>query len=109
MAGRCCWLCFYRIARQRTYSHTETDPVKAAREGVEQFKNEKYDIILVDTSGRHKYVQRCSSERLIAIQCVVFFFRQEEGLFQEMQQVPRFLPVQFASSASTNNAPFLPK
>ncbi len=30
------------------------DPVKIARKGVERFRNEKYDLILVDTAGRHK-------------------------------------------------------
>jgi len=40
--------------------------VKVAGEGVELFKKEGYDIIIVDTSGRHK---------------------QEEALFEEMQQV----------------------
>merc|ERR1740123_1451007 len=44
----------------------ETDPVKIAAEGVELFKKEKYDLIIVDTSGRHK---------------------QEQALFDEMQQV----------------------
>ena len=47
-------------------SHTETDPVKIAAEGVEIFKKEKYEIIIVDTSGRHK---------------------QETALFDEMKQV----------------------
>lgn len=47
-------------------SYTETDPVKIAEEGVEMFKEEKYDLIVVDTSGRHK---------------------QESALFEEMQQV----------------------
>ena len=47
-------------------SHTETDPVKIAKEGVEIFKKEKYEIIIVDTSGRHK---------------------QESVLFDEMKQV----------------------
>lgn len=37
-----------------------------ALDGVQQFKEENYDIIIVDTSGRHK---------------------QEEALFEEMQQV----------------------
>lgn len=45
-------------------SYTEADPVAIAREGVEQFRAEKYEIIIVDTSGRHK---------------------QEAGLFEEMQ------------------------
>jgi signal recognition particle subunit SRP54 len=49
-------------------SYTEADPVKLARDGVEQFKKEKYEIIIVDTSGRHK---------------------QEASLFQEMEQVAK--------------------
>ena len=44
----------------------ETDPVKIAEEGVNFFKEQKYEIIIVDTSGRHK---------------------QETALFEEMQQV----------------------
>ncbi|TNV80395.1 hypothetical protein FGO68_gene17118 [Halteria grandinella] len=44
----------------------ETDPVKIAEEGVNFFKKEKFEIIIVDTSGRHK---------------------QEAALFEEMQQV----------------------
>eukprot|EP01121_Diplochlamys_sp_Union-15-3_P014621 TRINITY_DN4685_c0_g1_i1.p1 TRINITY_DN4685_c0_g1~~TRINITY_DN4685_c0_g1_i1.p1 ORF type:complete len:477 (-),score=120.04 TRINITY_DN4685_c0_g1_i1:9-1439(-) len=47
-------------------SYTERDPVKIASEGVDRFKGEGYDIIIVDTSGRHK---------------------QEDALFEEMEQV----------------------
>lgn len=47
-------------------SYTETDPVSIAAEGVATFRSEKYDVIIVDTSGRHK---------------------QEVALFEEMQQV----------------------
>mmetsp|Transcript_14901 Transcript_14901/g.46920 ORF Transcript_14901/g.46920 Transcript_14901/m.46920 type:complete len:510 (+) Transcript_14901:113-1642(+) len=47
-------------------SYTETDPVAIAAEGVDTFRKEKYDLIVVDTSGRHK---------------------QEVALFEEMQQV----------------------
>lgn len=47
-------------------SYTEMDPVKIAEEGVRKFKSEKYELIIVDTSGRHK---------------------QEEALFDEMKQV----------------------
>lgn len=47
-------------------SYSETDPVQIAVEGVELFKKEKYDLIIVDTSGRHK---------------------QETSLFEEMLQV----------------------
>src|SRR5438105_5108255 len=32
----------------------ETDPVKIAKEGVTFFKEQKFEIIIVDTSGRHK-------------------------------------------------------
>jgi signal recognition particle subunit SRP54 len=47
-------------------SYTETDPAKIAADGVERFKAEKNDLIIVDTSGRHK---------------------QEDSLFEEMRQV----------------------
>lgn len=47
-------------------SYTETDPVTIAVEGVEAFKKDKYELIIVDTSGRHK---------------------QETALFDEMQQI----------------------
>lgn len=42
------------------------DPVIIAAEGVEKFKKENFEIIIVDTSGRHK---------------------QEDSLFEEMLQV----------------------
>ena len=48
------------------HSYTATDPVKVAEEGVNSFKEEGYEIIIVDTSGRHK---------------------QEAALFEEMEQV----------------------
>ncbi|KAL5152650.1 Signal recognition particle protein 2 [Glycine soja] len=47
-------------------SYMESDPVKIAVEGVERFKKENCDLIIVDTSGRHK---------------------QEASLFEEMRQV----------------------
>ena len=47
-------------------SYTETDPVVIAQEGVEKFQSENFEIIIVDTSGRHK---------------------QAESLFEEMLQV----------------------
>ena len=47
-------------------SYLETDPVQIADEGVNHFKHERYEIIIVDTSGRHK---------------------QENELFEEMKQV----------------------
>jgi signal recognition particle subunit SRP54 len=47
-------------------SYTEADPVQIAADGVEQFRAEKYEVIIVDTSGRH---------------------RQESALFDEMQEI----------------------
>ncbi len=48
------------------HSYTEIDPVVIANDGVQMFKKEGFEIIVVDTSGRHK---------------------QEESLFEEMLQV----------------------
>ncbi|KAK4850024.1 hypothetical protein QYF36_003166 [Acer negundo] len=47
-------------------SYTESDPVRIAVEGVERFKKENCDFIIVDTGGRHK---------------------QDASLFEEMCQV----------------------
>lgn len=47
-------------------SYTEADPVRIAEEGVSQFRSENYEVIILDTSGRH---------------------RQEEALFEEMQEI----------------------
>jgi signal recognition particle subunit SRP54 len=47
-------------------SYTEADPVAIADEGVKQFRKDKYELIIVDTSGRHK---------------------QEDALFDEMQEI----------------------
>ncbi|RZC51857.1 hypothetical protein C5167_020284 [Papaver somniferum] len=47
-------------------SYMESDPVKIAAEGVERFKKENCDLIIVDTSGRHQ---------------------QEASLFEEMRQL----------------------
>nr|CAG4643852.1 EOG090X03VW [Lepidurus arcticus] len=47
-------------------SYSEVDPVLIAQDGVDMFKKEGFEIIIVDTSGRHK---------------------QEDSLFEEMLQV----------------------
>ncbi|KAL2255538.1 hypothetical protein VTK26DRAFT_3163 [Humicola hyalothermophila] len=47
-------------------SLTETDPAVVARDGVEKFKKERFEVIIVDTSGRH---------------------RQESALFREMMDI----------------------
>eukprot|EP01137_Pigoraptor_chileana_P017563 Opistho-2@75813 len=45
-------------------SYTEADPVVIAEEGVSKFKNEGFEIIIVDTSGRHKQQQELFEEML---------------------------------------------
>ena len=47
-------------------SLTQTDPVVVARDGVDKFKKERFEIIIVDTSGRH---------------------HQEDALFAEMVEI----------------------
>jgi signal recognition particle subunit SRP54 len=49
-------------------SYTETDPVVISSQGVAKFKAERFEVIIVDTSGRH---------------------RQEAELFEEMRQISR--------------------
>jgi len=51
-------------------SYTETDPVQAALEGVDKFRKEFFEVIIVDTSGRHK---------------------QETELFDEMKQIEQVI------------------
>lgn len=48
------------------FSYTELDPVVIAQDGVDLFRREGFEIIIVDTSGRHK---------------------QEDSLFEEMLAV----------------------
>lgn len=47
-------------------SYTEPDPVVISKQGVDKFKKDMFDLIIVDTSGRH---------------------RQEQDLFDEMVQI----------------------
>ncbi|XP_066363236.1 signal recognition particle subunit SRP54 2-like isoform X1 [Miscanthus floridulus] len=69
-------------------SYTESDPVKIAVEGVDMFRKEKCDLIIVDTSGRHK---------------------QEAALFEEMRQVSEATKpdlVKFVMDGSISQAAF---
>lgn len=54
------------LSRSLDGSYTETDPVAIALAGVTKFRAERFEIIIVDTSGRH---------------------RQESELFEEMVQI----------------------
>lgn len=65
MAGRSLYLSFLALFLA-DFSYSEIDPVIIARDGVDKFKQENFEIIIVDTSGRHK---------------------QEASLFEEMLQV----------------------
>lgn len=47
-------------------SYSEADPVRIAREGLAKFRADGYEIVIIDTSGRHK---------------------QELALFDEMRQI----------------------
>ncbi|KAK5105862.1 hypothetical protein LTR62_001949 [Meristemomyces frigidus] len=51
-------------------SLTQTDPVVVARDGVEKFKKEKFEIIIVDTSGRHQQENALFAE-MVEIQSAV--------------------------------------
>lgn len=35
-------------------SYEESNPVKIVQDGIERFAKDKFDLIIVDTSGRHK-------------------------------------------------------
>lgn len=45
-------------------SYIETNPVKISFEGVSKFKSEQFDIIIVDTSGRHQQEQSLFNEMI---------------------------------------------
>jgi signal recognition particle GTPase len=51
-------------------SYTEADPVVIAREGVEQFKKQNFEMIIVDTSGRHKQSDDLFEEMVRAVRAV---------------------------------------
>lgn len=57
-------------------SYTDSDPVAVSQRGVEKFKSDNFEIIIVDTSGRHQ---------------------QDEALFEEMLQVRYWLHSLFTS------------
>ncbi|MCL7038479.1 hypothetical protein MKW94_012075 [Papaver nudicaule] len=47
-------------------SYEDSDPVNIAKQGVEKFRKENFDLVIIDTSGRHQ---------------------QEASLFEEMRQL----------------------
>lgn len=59
-----------------SFSYTEVDPVIIAQDGVDMFKKEGFEMIIVDTSGRHKQEESLFEEMLAVATAVVsvFFF-----------------------------------
>jgi len=55
-------------------SYTETDPVVIAQEGVEKFQSENFEIIIVDTSGRHKQADSLFEEMLQVSNAIVCYY-----------------------------------
>lgn len=55
------------------FSYTEIDPVVIAQDGVEMFKKEGFEIIIVDTSGRHKQEESLFEEMLAVSNAVVSY------------------------------------
>ena len=56
------------------FSYTETDPVRVAQDGVGTFKKEGTEIIIVDTSGRHKQEVELFEEMLQIANVIVSLF-----------------------------------
>lgn len=54
-------------------SYTEVDPVVIASTGVEMFKKEGFEMIIVDTSGRHKQEESLFEEMLAVANAIVRF------------------------------------
>merc|ERR1712014_392723 len=65
-------------------SYTEVDPAVIAGDGVEMFKNEGFEIIIVDTSGRHKQ-EDSLFEEMLAVSNVVFVMDASIGQACEAQ------------------------
>ena len=57
--------------RTQPGSYTEADPVRIAEEGAAQFRKEHYEVIIVDTSGRHKQVWMDACVSVCLYACVV--------------------------------------
>lgn len=60
-------------------SYTEVDPVVIAQDGVDMFKKEGFEMIIVDTSGRHKQEESLFEEMLavataVVSRCLKFLF-----------------------------------
>lgn len=70
-------------------SYTEVDPVVIAQDGVEMFKKEGFEIIIVDTSGRHKQEASLFEEMLQVSNAIVSLF--EDYSFGEIDNFNRYV------------------
>lgn len=69
-------------------SYTEMDPVVIAQEGVERFREDGYEIVIVDTRYTQWELGRWFSRPLMVFHCHPSGrHKQEESLFEEMLQV----------------------
>lgn len=73
------------------FSYTEVDPVAIAQDGVDMFKKEGYEIIIVDTSGRHKQEESLFEEMLQVANAVVKFIARLLRIYVERQKQINFL------------------
>ena len=55
-----------------------------AHDGVEMFKKENFEIIIVDTSGRHKQEESLFEEMLQVANAVVSIYCNKEANLQEL-------------------------
>jgi len=81
-------------------SYTETDPAAIAAAGVKRFREEKYDLIIVDTSGRHKqedalFEEMREIEDAVEPDCIVFVIDGSVGqaAFDQAQAFKKTVPV----------------
>lgn len=85
----------------------EADPAVIAQEGVEKFKKENFEIIIVDTSGRHKQEDSLFEEMLQVEQSIVsfislFYLFLISNIFQQAfwKDVPSEWPASFQNKDS---------
>ncbi|RKO83967.1 hypothetical protein BDK51DRAFT_46810, partial [Blyttiomyces helicus] len=74
-------------------SYTETDPVQLASDGVAEFKAKKFEIIIVDTSGRQKEETELDFRRNADAECRPDCRRKRKELIDLRPKLGiRFLP-----------------
>ena len=64
----------FQIYLNNFFSYSEIDPVIIAANGVEKFKRDGFELIIVDTSGRHKQEAALFEEMLQVSNAIVCFY-----------------------------------